>query len=89
MDAGIGMVGNGVRILMNKHNHNVRFQTKDGITKIFLDGNEVKGCFEASLKWEVNELPIVDLVFHATEISVDIDDADVLQWKEVDVNARD
>ena len=30
--AGLGMVGNGVLILMNKQNHNVRFQTKDGIT---------------------------------------------------------
>ena len=71
---------------MKRKLHSVKIVTKNGSTNVYLDGEEVKGCFQAEVKWAVNELPTVDLCLIATDIEVDIDEADVIKWQEVKVH---
>ena len=66
-----------------KHLHDVSFITSQGSTRIFLDNTEVKGCTHAEFKWDVNELPVVDLQITANAVSVNIEKADVIKWVEV------
>lgn len=61
----------------------VRIVTNGSLTKIFIDEEEIRGCFHAELKWDVNERPVVDLDLWADEVEVEIDKADVIKWKEV------
>lgn len=66
--------------------HNVRIVTSNGSTRVFLDDEEIRGCFHAELKWDVNEKPVLDLDMYADEVEVEIDNADVIKWKEVVLN---
>lgn len=67
-----------------KYLHDVSFITSRGSTRVFLDNTEIKGCTHAEFKWDVNELPVVDLQITATEVNVNIEKADVIKWMEVD-----
>ena len=61
--------------------HNVTFITSHGSTRVFLDDKELKGCFHAEFKWDVKELPVVTLDMMATEITVEIEKAEVNEVK--------
>lgn len=60
------------------HNlHNVKVVTSNGITRIFLDDKEIKGCYHAEFKWDVKELPVLDLQVIPRNIHIEIEKAEV------------
>ena len=62
--------------------HKIRFETKDGCTRVFLDDQEVHGCIKASFDYDVECLPMVQLTLNATEIEVEADSADICKISE-------
>ena len=62
---------------MSRNLHKVRLETGDGITRIFLDDQEIKGCYHAEFKWDVKEPPVLDLQILATDIQIDMDKVEV------------
>lgn len=62
----------------NCHNiHNVKVVTGNGITKIYLDDQELKGCYHAEFKWDVKEFPVLDLQVIPRNIHIEIEKAEV------------
>lgn len=57
--------------------HKIRFETKDGFTRVFLDDQEVHGCIKANFDYDIECLPVVQLTLNATEIKVEADSAKV------------
>ena len=68
--------------------HRIKFVTKEGRTRIWLDDDEVCGCVGAVIGYEINALPIVKLLIHATEVEVECDVADVEKESIEDVANR-
>ena len=59
-------------------NHNVSIKTEDGITRIWIDGQEVKGVVSADVSFRVNELSLVTLQLLSDKIKIEADDSKVL-----------
>ena len=57
--------------------HRIKFVTKEGSTHIWLDDEEIRGCVGAVFGYEIDALPIVKLLIHATDVEVECDAADV------------
>ena len=57
--------------------HKIRFETKDGSTRVFLDNQEVHGCIKANFDYDIECLPVVQLTLNAMEIEVEADSADI------------
>lgn len=70
--------------------HTVRFMTSNGITKIYVDDQEVKGCTHAEFVWDVNNVPVVKLELMSTVIQVETDKAEIIQdgGKNADIHRR-
>ena len=62
--------------------HKIRFETKDGYTRVFLDDQEVHGCIKANFDYDIECLPVVQLTLNATEIEVEADLADICKISE-------
>lgn len=62
--------------------HKIRFETKDGCTRVFLDDQEVHGCIKANFDYDIECLPVVQLTLNATEIEVEADAADICKISE-------
>ena len=58
--------------------HRIKFDTKDGLTRIMLDDFEVHGCTAAAFDYEVNQMPQVILRISATDVEVNADTAFVM-----------
>lgn len=66
--------------------HKVRFVTEGTRTRIFLDDTEVRGCTEAVMSWQPEELPVVWMQIIPREIEVDLENANVVIDKEENTN---
>lgn len=62
--------------------HKIRFETRNGNTRVFLDDQEVHGCIKANFDYDIECLPVVQLTLNATEIEVSADVADICKVSE-------
>lgn len=62
--------------------HKIRFETRNGSTRVFLDDQEVHGCIKANFDYDIECLPVVQLTLNATEIEVEADAADICKVSE-------
>lgn len=62
--------------------HKVRIVTKEAMTRIWLDDQEVHGIIKANIDYEIECLPVVQLTLNATEIEVEADSADICKISE-------
>ena len=62
--------------------HKIRFETRNGSTRVFMDDQEVHGCIKANFDYDIECLPVVQLTLIATEIEVEADSADICKISE-------